>query len=131
MSSRNRYDSCEYCFYCKIDLTGLDHQHDHFPVPQSIGGTDTVAACINCHDLKDRTPLDQWSATLYLTGVYQIVELAVWHTLGDREIPEEWAQFDRPARLVWAKLTRILLENPEFEMPSLAEYVMSAMEKNK
>jgi len=109
----------------------LDHQHDHFPVPQNLGGEDTVTACVNCHDLKDRIPLNEWSATLYLTGVYQIVELAVWHTVGDREIPAEWVQFERPARLVWAKLTRIILEHPEFVIPSLADYVMDAMEKNK
>jgi hypothetical protein len=35
------------------------HEHDHV-TPQRVGGVDTVPACMNCHELKDRTPLKQW-----------------------------------------------------------------------
>jgi excisionase family DNA binding protein len=45
---------CETCFYCDCYLAPR-HEHDHFPVPVAHGGTETVPACMNCHELKDRT----------------------------------------------------------------------------
>lgn len=41
------------CMYCDMPLSPR-HEHDHFPIPFSAGGTQLVCACINCHDLKDR-----------------------------------------------------------------------------
>lgn len=41
-------DRCLYCDSCG------PCQMDHFPIPRSLGGTDTVRACLHCHNLKDR-----------------------------------------------------------------------------
>jgi hypothetical protein len=49
---------CKQCFYCDRQLDV--HQHDHYPVPKRAGGTNVVAACLVCHDLKDRIPLHSW-----------------------------------------------------------------------
>jgi len=49
------------CFYCvclvnkRTAGTG-----DHFPIPASCGGTQTVDCCESCHDMKDRFSLDSW-----------------------------------------------------------------------
>lgn len=51
---------CETCFYCGR-LVSPRHEHDHFPIPRLAGGIATVPACINCHDLKDRFPIGNWS----------------------------------------------------------------------
>ena len=50
---------CETCFYCGRFLSPR-HEHDHFPIPRRAGGTATVPACIDCHDLKDRFPVFAW-----------------------------------------------------------------------
>lgn len=44
---------CEVCFYCERPVA-TRHEHDHYPTPKECGGSRVVAACINCHDLKDR-----------------------------------------------------------------------------
>lgn len=56
---------CSTCFYCGRFLSPR-HQHDHFPRPRRAGGVDTVAVCVDCHDLKDRYPLLDWP--LHLLG---------------------------------------------------------------
>ena len=53
--------TCVSCFYCSRRLTGR-HEHDHYPIPDRAGGTETVPVCIDCHDLKDRIPLANWPA---------------------------------------------------------------------
>jgi len=50
----------ESCFYCG-GLVSERCEHDHFPIPERNGGTDTVPACVSCHDMKDRYTLDDWS----------------------------------------------------------------------
>lgn len=55
----DRACSCDVCFYCGMPVS-VRHEHDHFPVPRALGGTETVTACLNCHDLKDRWPLSRW-----------------------------------------------------------------------
>lgn len=55
-------DDCESCFYCRMPLGGF-HEHDHMPIPVRNGGEDTVPTCVNCHNLKDRVPLDNWPAS--------------------------------------------------------------------
>jgi hypothetical protein len=50
---------CTECFFCGAALSSR-HEHDHFPLPFEDGGKRTVPACVNCHDLKDRIPLDCW-----------------------------------------------------------------------
>ena len=51
----------EYCFYCDAALARGRTEFDHYPVPHSAGGKETVAACIVCHDQKDRFNVDSWS----------------------------------------------------------------------
>lgn len=55
------------CFYCDESLVGLRHEHDHIP-PKSQGGTETFPACMECHTLKDRTPLTQWPLSMQVAA---------------------------------------------------------------
>lgn len=43
------------CFYCGDPVLLSRLEQDHFPIPACAGGTETVDACQQCHDLKDRT----------------------------------------------------------------------------
>lgn len=61
--SRAHCTSCHACFYCSAILSPR-HEHDHFPIPVRAGGEATVPTCLNCHDLKDRVPLADWSSEL-------------------------------------------------------------------
>lgn len=63
--------SCTRCFYCSQSLSSR-HEHDHFPIPASKGGTETVPTCINCHDLKDRIRLRDWNAELAFMGMVEL-----------------------------------------------------------
>ena len=72
---------CDDCFYCGRFLSPR-HEHDHFPVPRRAGGEATVAVCIDCHDLKDRFPLEAWPASLLAStlkgsGPHRALELLV------------------------------------------------------
>ena len=51
-------------FYCD-SLLSSRHEHDHFPRPRYLDGTDVVPACLNCHDLKDWQPLKNWDPDTY------------------------------------------------------------------
>lgn len=65
---------------------------DHFPVPASCGGTQTVVACPQCHDLKDRTS---------------------WRDLPDEfkeTFMEQFASFPREAKIVFAQFMRCAFE---------------------
>lgn len=61
---------CADCFYCEAPLSPR-HEHDHFPIPVRIGGTETVATCLNCHDLKDRVLLKDWSTEVLFEAMRQ------------------------------------------------------------
>ncbi len=55
-------ESCvDTCTYCDM-LLPPRHEHDHFPEAKRHGGKKKVCACLNCHELKDRTPLQNWDA---------------------------------------------------------------------
>lgn len=89
------------CFYCEAPLSPR-HEHDHFPIPVRDGGDDTVCACINCHDMKDRQPLNEWP-----------VEVAV------AAQAEVWGTAEKPhpmARIYFAKLLALMSDS----IPSLA-----------
>jgi len=60
--------ACEECHYCGMPVA-YSHQHDHFLVPKHAGGSATVAACANCHDLKDRTRFHDWNTSFAIDGV--------------------------------------------------------------
>lgn len=55
--------ACRKCFYCEMPLPKR-HEHDHFPSAQRHGGKIEVPTCVNCHELKDRTPFDRWDQTM-------------------------------------------------------------------
>ncbi|MEU8270814.1 hypothetical protein AB0B89_27110 [Sphaerisporangium sp. NPDC049002] len=63
-----RLPCCEFCHYCDAPLVRR-HEHDHFPIPKAAGGTETVPACMNCHEMKDRMPFDQWNPTFAADGL--------------------------------------------------------------
>ncbi len=50
----------ETCFYCGALVARNDRELDHFPVPESAGGTELVCACKTCHGMKDRFNLGDW-----------------------------------------------------------------------
>lgn len=109
---------CATCFYCDTGLPRR-HEHDHFPVPKALAGTRTVPACMNCHELKDRTPLDEWPLTFHADGLHEVLTTAgawpgatgipavdeVLAALGDHE--QHWSGWSCAARLVYGKLAQM------------------------
>lgn len=73
------------CFYCDR-VVGPAHEHDHFPIPASAGGTQTVPACLTCHELKDRITVEKWDLT---------------------ELFSAWASMPPVARILTAKMLRL------------------------
>lgn len=82
----------EACYWCGTPLAGR-HEHDHVP-PRRHGGTDTVAACMNCHELKDRTLLLDWPLEVVVAAF--------------NDIPPG------PAKLLMGKLHALALDAEEF-----------------
>lgn len=85
--------NCESCFYCDTPIMGR-HEHDHFPRPRSVGGEHVVAACLSCHELKDRTLLFLWDPQWYF---------------------DAWSSLPREGRLLGAKILRMLWEAEALE----------------
>jgi hypothetical protein len=83
---------CDRCFYCDTPLSSR-HEHDHFPVPEELGGAETVPACVNCHDLKDRVLLRDWPIGAVAAGVKALTEAP----------PPRG-----PGRVLWAKWLRTI-----------------------
>ena len=48
------------CYYCNALISAYHVEEDHFPIPEKMGGIDTVPCCISCHDMKDRFRLEYW-----------------------------------------------------------------------
>ena len=66
-------EQAQFCFYCGCMLAKR-HEHDHFGLAKRNGGKVTVCACINCHELKDRSRLARWDATeaiVAFTGLWE------------------------------------------------------------
>jgi len=85
-----------YCHFCRVRLSpALAHEHDHFPIPHAAGGTETVCACINCHDIKDRIRADE----SFL-------------------LSQAWDEATPAVRIFIAKLFRVLLTH-EADCPTL------------
>ena len=57
------------CFYCREPVLSGGAEDDHAPIPARLGGTDTVVACLACHDLKDRVPLNNWPVDLMVQAL--------------------------------------------------------------
>lgn len=81
------------CFYCEMPLSPR-HEHDHFPVPKSAGGTTTFPICLNCHDLKDRIAIDNWPVAMLF---------------------EAWRGMTPEARIFVARVTRIAYQDGTLE----------------
>lgn len=66
------------CAYCEHGLSAR-HEHDHAPIPQEAGGKKAYCVCLNCHDLKDRVPLNKWPLNVYVNALRGFIETP-WET---------------------------------------------------
>lgn len=105
-------DECAACFYCGTWLGATRHEHDHFPVPKSAGGGAVVAACVACHDLKDRWTLESWDVTALHGAAADLLALGVMPAQLGEPVPACWGAMGRDSRLLWAKVVRMLHEDP-------------------
>ncbi len=80
------------CFYCGDPVAPGRVEQDHFPIPASCGGTQTVAACIQCHDLKDRTSWE--TLPVEFKGAFM----------------EQFASMEREAKIVFAQFMRVAMQ---------------------
>lgn len=127
---------CKCCFYCDIRLSR--HEHDHYPIPKSAGGTQVVAACIDCHDFKDRISLNNWehgptsAAFSELLGGIDLSQYAGPHErllfnplwkcpeLTEAAIAARWSSLTPVARVLYAKFRGIYeIEFYEAQRPAL------------
>ena len=76
------------CLYCDCVLSSR-HEHDHFPIPAETGGETMFCVCINCHDIKDRIPIDGRLAGPYLNALL-----------------EDWPHLSPLTRVFMAKMMR-------------------------
>ena len=87
----------ERCFYCGDPVIASRVERDHFPKPACAGGTVTVVACPQCHDLKDRT---SWSDLP--------IEMRA-------DFFEEFAGMSRISKISFAQLIRVAYEFEEMK----------------
>jgi hypothetical protein len=92
--SRDCCPAAPTCFYCDVTLS-VRHEHDHWPVAKRHDGATTVPVCLNCHDLKDRIPLDHWPS--------------------EALIVEAFAQCGPLGRLLLAKITGLMADRRRLE----------------
>jgi hypothetical protein len=110
--------ACARCHCCDRELDV--HQHDHYPIPKRAGGTQVVATCLVCHDLKDRIPLkfrdsnamDQAFDELLKDKIPELRHLPWPQALAslDDSLPDlerGWAGLSPLARVLLAKLRSI------------------------
>ena len=91
------------CFYCGAMLSnGIGTQLDHFPIPNSEGGTETVPSCLSCHDMKDRFHLADWPIDWYA------------------KVIEDFPKLSRETRICFAKIIRIV-EQSKSKKPRQAQ----------
>ena len=108
--SRVADDECEGCSYCDLPFIRMHHEHDHAPVPEAMGGTVVIPACITCHDLKDRVLFAYWPAAETLAALDELTRCGLLAGLASADrLPDEWASLSRWARLAWAKMVRLAL----------------------
>lgn len=112
--SKVKGDDCEACIYCGLPMGNFHHEHDHMPRPASAGGENVVAACITCHDLKDRYRASNWSATWWANAIFELMALdTLAAALRQPDtVPDEWPLMSRGGRLLWASLARLSHQDP-------------------
>ena len=120
MRRRRCSTDCPACHYCDMPLA-TRHEHDHFPIPKESGGTHVVPACINCHDLKDRTPLAMWQTGVFLEGFVGVRDRLINN--GGTGIPfvdhlgsmlAHWEDMTPLERIFLAKMLRMRSVDPDF-----------------
>lgn len=86
------HSDCVACWYCEMPLSMArgGHEHDHV-VPRRHGGPVVVPACLNCHNLKDRTDLRDWEATFVIRFILNVPA--------------------GPQRILWAKLVGLACDS--------------------
>ena len=93
------------CFYCgrRASRTELDDA----PMPKGAGGVEVVPACMLCHNLKDRFPLDTWPLYMATRAAVELASAAAAPSGPTIEWPARWDDMTTEARILWAKLARI------------------------
>jgi hypothetical protein len=77
------------CYICQLPAATVEY--DHFPVPESQGGTNVLPCCLSCHDAKDRAKLEDWDPSVAF-----------------RALSGLWEKAERNERLVLAKLISLM-----------------------
>lgn len=89
-------------------FAGMHHEHDHVPIPKSLGGVSTYGCCITCHDLKDRVVFPKWPAEAAVTAVMSLVRGGALASIiagtSPTELPASWSSWGRWERIAWAKI---------------------------
>lgn len=113
--SKVKGDDCEACIYCGLPMGNFHHEHDHMPRPASAGGENVVAACITCHDMKDRYRASNWNAKWWADAVFELMGLdALGAALRQPDaLPGAWPIMSRGGRLLWASLARLSHQDPD------------------
>ena len=93
--------ACGTCFYCDGPVTR--HEHDHAPMPRRLGGVETVVACMMCHGLKDRHPMDRWPLYLVVMASVELAEHGLSFDTPPTTWPSCWGDLTGHARVLWAK----------------------------
>ena len=97
--------TCGTCFYCDSPVSR--HEHDHAPVPRRHDGTETVVACMMCHGLKDRHPLERWPLHLSVMAAVELADHGLTFDGSQVEWPSCWGDLTSHARILWAKCAAI------------------------
>jgi hypothetical protein len=115
---------CRRCHYCDALVAGDNVEMDHFPIPKRAGGTETVPACVTCHDMKDRFLQEDWPTELFERALREQMEyvrslgldlpldqvnpevvkaIVDAHYAWPTHVLENWSRYSREARLLAAK----------------------------
>lgn len=79
---------CE-CYICGRSV--LVFERDHFPVSKCLDGILTREICRDCHDLKDRLPINRWDPVVAFGGLMTL-----------------WSKADRDERLILAHMFHVM-----------------------
>jgi len=85
---------CDRAIHKKNDDGRAGCDLDHFPVPKSLGGTETVPCCLSCHNDKDRTKIGNWDPSVTFAGLSGL-----------------WRKAGRDERLVLAKIFHMVSQS--------------------
>jgi len=93
------------CFFCDGIAEDI-LEKDHFPVPVSAGGNQTVPSCYSCHSMKDRYNLRDWPI--------------VWTT----RVLADFPKLNRETKIFLAKALRVSFETE----PSIGDIFFNVRE---